>query len=194
MNINDKRFIKNETLIRDTFLNLLKEKHYLDISVAELCRSALISKNTFYYHYENLDSLLKKIMNEEIKKITRISEESTMNKNYSEEVAAETLLATFDCVNDDFNVFYPLFLRDDEINFLNRLVAAVEEQTFREHRINRKEDAGIILLTDYTVFGSLRFIKGWVLSKDSISTEEARRLLSENLKIFLQQTHKLLVK
>lgn len=52
--------------IEDCLLEILKEKSYHNISIAELCRRAGISRKTFYYHYPSVkacvDSLTQNTM------------------------------------------------------------------------------------------------------------------------------------
>ena len=57
MNKNDLRYLKTEKGIHDAYLALLAEKQAGGVTVAALCRSAMINKTTFYKHYETLDAL-----------------------------------------------------------------------------------------------------------------------------------------
>lgn len=50
---------KARELLIGAFWDLLFELPYPNISVRELCRRAKVNKNTFYYHFENLDSLAR---------------------------------------------------------------------------------------------------------------------------------------
>ena len=53
----------------NSFWGLLEEHTYSDISVVKLCKIAGINKNTFYYHFDNLDdmavSLIESSMDEQ---------------------------------------------------------------------------------------------------------------------------------
>ena len=61
MNKNDLRFIKTEKLIKDAFIDLLDESGVKGVSVRALCEKALISRNTFYMHYETISNLVESI-------------------------------------------------------------------------------------------------------------------------------------
>ena len=49
----DLRVLKTEELIRNTFLELLAQKEFTDISVKEITEKARINRSTFYKHYED---------------------------------------------------------------------------------------------------------------------------------------------
>lgn len=67
MNMSEKedlRVKKTKEAIRSSFESLLSEKDYDKITVKELCALARISKKTFYFHYQDLDELLKEWQSE----------------------------------------------------------------------------------------------------------------------------------
>lgn len=57
MNETDKRIRKTKALINKTLFELLDEAGFRKITVKALCEKAVISRKTFYLHYETLDSL-----------------------------------------------------------------------------------------------------------------------------------------
>ena len=46
-----------EEAIKDAFLNLLKCKDYMDITVTDICKTAGVSRGTFYAHFDNIAKL-----------------------------------------------------------------------------------------------------------------------------------------
>lgn len=62
---------KNYTkdLIRKEFIRLLNIKKLHNITVTELAKACNIERKTFYYHYENLTELVKKIFDEELERV-----------------------------------------------------------------------------------------------------------------------------
>ena len=50
--------------IRDAFLKMEKLKMFNEISIAEVCREADISRSTFYQYYNNLAEVLEDILSE----------------------------------------------------------------------------------------------------------------------------------
>ena len=64
----DLRVLKTEELIRNTFLELLAQKEFTDISVKEITEKGRINRSTFYKHYEDKyllrDSIIDQMMGE----------------------------------------------------------------------------------------------------------------------------------
>ena len=67
MDLRIKKTLRN---IRESFIDLAKEKPVDDITVKELCERAMINKATFYLHYENMDELIKMLEDEFVQEIT----------------------------------------------------------------------------------------------------------------------------
>lgn len=85
----DKRIIKTKRLIKDTLFELLNAKEFEKITVAEIAQKALISKATFYYHYEDKYDFVNKLVDDLIneyrqllsKRIEDISNNEQSNLN-----------------------------------------------------------------------------------------------------------------
>ena len=77
----DRRSKYTRMIIKDSFLNLLKEKSYDKISVSQICKNSEITRTTFYLHYSNLDDVLLETLEEalEISKISMNFEKSSTN-------------------------------------------------------------------------------------------------------------------
>lgn len=57
----DARVRYTQNIIRDTFLDLLKEKPIHKITIKEICEIAEINRGTFYKHYEDIYDLMQKL-------------------------------------------------------------------------------------------------------------------------------------
>lgn len=55
---NDLRFIKAEHVIRSSFIHLIAEKGFEDLSVTDIVTHAEIGRGTFYLHYKDKHDLL----------------------------------------------------------------------------------------------------------------------------------------
>ena len=62
-----KQYTKN--LIKEEFMKLLEEKSFNLITISEIADKCEINRNTFYYHYEDIYTLVKEILADEIKKV-----------------------------------------------------------------------------------------------------------------------------
>lgn len=62
--IEDKRVIKTKALIRNAYLQAIKEVGMRKVTVVDVCERAFISRRTFYSHYETIDYLFYEIMDD----------------------------------------------------------------------------------------------------------------------------------
>ena len=57
-------------LLKEAFVNLLAEKPYEDISVSDVTRAADLNRGTFYAHFDNLDDLLRSVLEDFAGRVT----------------------------------------------------------------------------------------------------------------------------
>ncbi|GAX06530.1 TetR family transcriptional regulator [Secundilactobacillus pentosiphilus] len=67
----DKRIIKTERDIKQAFLNLLKTTPFQKINVNQICNEALVSRSTFYEHFQDKYDLLSQL----VKQYTKLYQE-----------------------------------------------------------------------------------------------------------------------
>ena len=57
--------------IKTTFLRLLEDRPYSQITVKEIVKECGINRNSFYYHYADLPALVEEVIDEEIGRFVR---------------------------------------------------------------------------------------------------------------------------
>ena len=62
-----KEYTKN--LIKKEFMKLLEEKSFNSITISMIANRCEINRNTFYYHYDDIYSLVKEILEDEVEKV-----------------------------------------------------------------------------------------------------------------------------
>lgn len=68
----DKRSLKTQENIKLTFLNILKDKEFSQITVSELCQKCGIHRKTFYAHYKNTADILTELFDGLINEISKL--------------------------------------------------------------------------------------------------------------------------
>ena len=72
---------RTKELLTDTFWELLEEKAYSKITVNDIVNRCDVNRNTFYYHFQDIPSLLEEIIVEMTAKvIENLPEESTFEE------------------------------------------------------------------------------------------------------------------
>ena len=67
----DLRVIKTKKAIKDTFYEMISEMDYHEITIKELTARAMINRNTFYLHYDSIESLMEELQAEIADKFIR---------------------------------------------------------------------------------------------------------------------------
>ena len=63
----DRRTIMTKEIVKDAFLELLRDTPYEKITVTALCRQAGITRATFYLHYDNIDDVLNELLDDALR-------------------------------------------------------------------------------------------------------------------------------
>lgn len=111
--------IRSRRLIREAFLQLLKEKELRRITVTEIVRRADINRATFYSHYSDVQGVLEEIENEIIDKLTLVLNEVQFPSFFRDPVPL--LLKTTRYLEEDLDFYRTLILSTGSERFLEKL-------------------------------------------------------------------------
>ena len=75
---------KTEQLIINTFLELVEEKPLDKITIKDIANKCGINRNTFYYHFDDIYSLIESVFNNHVITIERMFEEGASWSECSE--------------------------------------------------------------------------------------------------------------
>ncbi len=130
----DRRSKYTRMIIKDTFLELLKEKSYDKINVSQICKNAEITRTTFYLHYSNLDEVFFETLDEalEISKNSVKLEENKQINIFTD--PSFTPLCQRTAVNPKYNVLFLDSILSDYI--ANKLFHC--EKDFRIKQLQEK--------------------------------------------------------
>lgn len=90
----DLRIIKTRANIKNTFIELLFEKEFNEITIQNILDKALINRSTFYKHYSDKYELAEQLVDEIVKNATSFINERFSNKKE----------------NDLFSTIYKIYL------------------------------------------------------------------------------------
>ncbi len=158
----DLRIRRTKKSIRDAFFELISEKGFDSVTVKDITDRALISRNTFYLHYEDKFDLLNKISNELMRKVyLRVSKDLLKVKNLDFTIdCTAMLLISIQRVIDEDRELYRLLLTDPgTVVFADKI-----EKTIRTALDLIKGDIEGIsdLSIEYIITGMKGVIRYWV--------------------------------
>lgn len=168
----DLRIRRTKKSIRDAFFELIEEKGFDSVTVKDITDRALISRNTFYLHYEDKFDLLNKISNELMRKVYwRVSKDLIKIKDLDFTIdCTATLLISIQRVIDEDRDLYRLLLTDPGTVVFSEKI----EKTIRTALDLIKGDIEGIsdLSIEYIITGMKGVIRYWVTHDDmDIQTE-----------------------
>lgn len=163
----DKRIQRSKAAIRDSFLSILEEKHFEEISISEICRVANYNRGTFYSHYDSKQSLLKEViqdtlhdMVEEIKKPYIESEIVAIKRIPIEDITL------FYYLQENASLYKLLLSNHIQVDFRFQLAKAIENLLIHEYDYKilseSKENIDIEWFYIYRAHGIAGFIIRWI--------------------------------
>ena len=168
----DLRIRRTKKSIRDAFFELIDEDGFDSVTVKDITDRALISRNTFYLHYEDKFDLLNKISNELMRKVYwRVSKDLIKIKDLDLTIdCTAALLISIQRVIDEDRDLYRLLLTDPGTVVFSEKI----EKTIRTALDLIKGDIEGIsdLSIEYIITGMKGVIRYWVTHDDmDIQTE-----------------------
>ena len=168
----DLRIRRTKKSIRDAFFELIDENGFDSVTVKDITDRALISRNTFYLHYEDKFDLLNKISNELMRKVYwRVSKDLIKIKDLDFTIdCTAALLISIQRVIDEDRDLYRLLLTDPGTVVFSEKI----EKTIRTALDLIKGDIEGIsdLSIEYIITGMKGVIRYWVTHDDmDVQTE-----------------------
>jgi len=110
-------------VIKNSFMELLKDHPVNKITVKDVCEMAEINRATFYKHYTDCFDLLKRIEDEQIAELQQLIQES-QHKNI-----ADIFRKMFDKIKEDGDRYITLVSDNGDSTFPTRILNICYEQT-----------------------------------------------------------------
>ena len=158
----DRRIQYTKMVLRQSLLDLMKEKSIEKITVTDICKLADINRNTFYSHYASPQDLLAQMQDELFNKI-----KNSIDRFINEGISATILLReTCSMFVELGDLGKTLFSEYGDKNFFMRVMnlpynSAIEEWYGKEIDINI-DKRHLEWLYTFIVNGSSAVMKNWV--------------------------------
>lgn len=144
-----------KTLLRDSLLDLLKEKGITKISVREICEHAQINRTTFYRYYGNQYDLLADIEDQFATNVQEIVEsEDTEEENH--------LVKLLSYMNDNADLCRLLFNGEVHFDSVDRILELPKIRERLNVITDGGEDGGRSYADEFIIGGSERIITSWI--------------------------------
>ena len=172
----DKRYLKTEKLIRTEFYSMLQSQPYESITIEKLCENIMISKNTFYAHYRNKESLLKNLIDSKFSGILDYFMEHHKSVYTNDLNTLESdIRHTFSYVDEHIEDFKLFFRIDNQINFSIQFANILKQYTLSSIRKltgSENDKLKSIILINFLSTGMVRMLKDYVTHNKEISLDD----------------------
>ncbi|MBR2412881.1 MAG: TetR family transcriptional regulator C-terminal domain-containing protein [Clostridia bacterium] len=177
----NRRVRYTKKVLRESLIELLKEKPISRITVTDICTHADLNRGTFYNYYCDAYDLLAQIedsfYNNLLKQLERFKTDGI-----SGTILAE-LLSTIEQNRDLCNV---LFNINADKTFLNRLLDLMKEYAFaywEEHNVNNLNESQMELLYSFFSNGAVGVLCRWIAGDLDVSRDYlAKTILALGIK------------
>ncbi len=163
----DRRIAKTRALLINTMLELLRTKSFAKITVNDICDMAMVSRSTFYAHFEDKFFLLNAVMDEIIERLNHETE--------SADIPSRTH-AMLTAVYKESKLFKNIFVNDqsEELQkyFFDHcytdLMALIQEQKEKGRVFSEKEE----VIAAFYAGGISSLLRWWIVAGFPISVDE----------------------
>ncbi len=168
----DIRVIKTQKALASAMLVLLEKRDFASITVNDLCMEALVSRSTFYVHFEDKYALLRLCMEQ--------FNDQIFEKN-AELILQDRIKSVLERIKSNVKVFKNLMLARPDMEMLGMMRVVFQEDL--ERVLSQPENRGVTLpgpieiVSAFYAAGITNTIALWV-NKDMIySTDEMAAFL-----------------
>jgi AcrR family transcriptional regulator len=185
----DRRVKHTKAVLRESLLELMKERPIGKITPTELCRRADINRNTFYVHYSSPRELLTQIENELYDEIRQ-----TVERSLKFDTIPVLLMEICESIAKNGDLCKILFSDHGDKEFLRRIMYIAYDRGTAEWRALSKgmDESRLKELYTFTANGSIAVIQEWVQSGMQKAPQEnasfIERISNFGLQAFLKST------
>jgi AcrR family transcriptional regulator len=165
----DRRIRQTKAFLRQSLLELMKEKPVNHITVKDICLKADVNRGTFYAHYATPGDLLAQIENDLYEQIRH-----SLDKSLKNETLSVLLQEIFGSIKENGDLCRIIFSEFGDKEFLQKIINLARDRCLQEwKRYMTKEDpAQVERLYTYSAGGSVSVIQQWILGGFRESSQE----------------------
>lgn len=171
MNVkNNSRYKLSSEKIETTFLSLILNHKYEDITITQICETANINRSTFYSHYDDINDLTIKIEAKFAKSMASIF-------NYGERQTHEAMVEMFTFIKEN-KYFYKAFLNIPYITLAETSIKSTILTNVKEKRaISINNDIELFYRANFFGAGIKEICRLWIERDCKESPEEMALIL-----------------
>ncbi len=181
----DKRSLRTRNVIKRAVMVLLKTKRIDDIGVSEIAKIALISRNSFYTHYNAISDVLDDMFLDIINKFDDIIAKYDYDEFAENPYPMLNELSSAITDNSAFSEFV-VFSKNSTL-IVQMLIDSLTERFYSAYQKKRNDSViNVSYLINFMVSGCIQFIYKWYKDGKPVSFEEVLGQISKIVKQGIQ--------
>lgn len=169
----DRRILRTKENIRAAFLSLASECGCGSISVSAVCEKANINRNTFYYHYSDINALFEEISSDFVGQMERVYRSPMPPAKRSTEICR--------IFADNPDIVRLLHGKKMNTQLMDRLVKRASSYVINDLKnansnISSEDSA---MIAAYIIRGTMAAVVSWFGTGKTKNPEEVGRMLAE---------------
>ena len=182
----DKRSVRTRSVIKKAVIVLLKKKRLDEIAVTEITKIALISRNSFYTHYNSVADVLEDIFKDVLQNFDQVLEKYDYSEFEKDPYPCLKEISVPLITNSAF-AEYVVFSKTQN-NFVQNIVDALTERFYALYLKNRgTANENIPYMVNFLVGGAIEFVYKWFKDGKNVPFDEVLKgvssLISEGIKM-----------
>nr|WP_246943618.1 TetR/AcrR family transcriptional regulator [Bacillus pinisoli] len=172
----DRRKKYTQMVLKDSLIQLLKDKPISSITIKEICERADINRSTFYSHYANQYDLLGSIEDEFLEDM--LATLSQFNFSKEEEVLQMTE-KVLDYIASKRDLCQTLLSENSDIHFQQKGMKVMKELIYKNWMtISPVDQETFEYLSIFVVSGCIHVIKSWLENGLDKSSREMAEIIN----------------
>lgn len=172
----DRRVLYTKMVLKQSLLELLRERPIEKITVKDICEKADINRGTFYTHFTDPYNLLEQIENELFGEIL-----ASIETSLKAEAISGLLVKIFESILKNSDLCRVLFSDYGDKAFLRRIINIARDRSVAEWKrmIPAVKDEQMELLYLFYANGCVAIIQHWVLNGMRESPQELSEMIEK---------------
>ncbi|MBE5744000.1 MAG: TetR/AcrR family transcriptional regulator [Clostridiales bacterium] len=182
----DKRSLRTRSLIKKAVIVLLKKKRPNEIAVTEVTKIALISRNSFYTHYNSILDVLDDIFNDVLDSFDLVLSKYDYSEFEKNPYPCLKEISVPLIANSAFSEFV-IFSKSSN-SFVQGIINALTEKFYNKYLQNRgTSNENIPYMVNFLVAGSINFVYKWFVDGKvvpyDVVLKDISNLITEGIKM-----------
>ena len=161
----DIRVQKTKRIIKESFIELVEQLGYYNVSVVDIVKKANINRNTFYLHYESKDDLIRTIIKEASDKVDNSLKDLEYLSSSDYERITETHLRwgfrkLFKILENDVDLYRIVLLDNALTGYIEFLSDKLKKHLAESLKIKNSRSS---IIFEYSFSGLFGVIKQWII-------------------------------